>query len=468
MTRFVFTVFALASTSCVACGDSPHSTNGTGSSTGDGDGGKVEVYRGTGPRSGVDILFVIDNSFSMQAPQIALSEALPTLTRVLENISGEPPNLHVGVVTTDIGSGDQSIGGCSEGGYQNGDNGGFLTSGCPQLEDGASFLEDVAGGDGDGERTRNYEGTLADALACMVQVGIGGCAFEQPFEATRRALDAHGPNPAQVSAFLRADAVLGVAFLSDEDDCSASSSELFSAPDSTEADPLGYLGSFRCFEFGVSCDEDPRQRGAKVGCEPDNESQLVTPVADFVEFLRGLKDDPQDIVVAGIVGPPLPVLVRDSADTRDGRPELAPACEGPGGVSAVPAIRHRALLRSFPRRSVFDVCDLGFDDALLAFALDLVASVGPLRCFGIEVAEVDIEGLGTQPDCAAFLLEENGNESTRVEVPVCETLNQQDCLGFGTDPGTCGDTTPYGVDLLRLPPVAADGAQRFSVECTPR
>ena len=51
----------------------------------------------------VDLLFVIDDSTSFLGSQIGLKNAFPALLDELSQ-SGELPNLHVGVVTSDLGT----------------------------------------------------------------------------------------------------------------------------------------------------------------------------------------------------------------------------------------------------------------------------------------------------------------------------------------------------------------------------
>src|SRR5262249_38732614 len=152
------------------------------------------------------------------------------------------------------------IGQIGQGGCSGTGKGGVLQKGMAQLP--SNFLVDIdASG---GARTRNYTGTLADTFSLMTKMGAGGCGFEQPLAAMRAALD---HNPSNVG-FLRPQAVLGVVFLTDEDDCSAKSTMLF-GPDSGL---LGALQSFRCTRFGVTCadggqtPEEMNTVGAKSGC----------------------------------------------------------------------------------------------------------------------------------------------------------------------------------------------------------
>lgn len=54
----------------------------------------------------LDILFVIDNSDSMGEEQASLAANFPAFIDKLQNIEGGLPNVHIGVVTTDVGAGN--------------------------------------------------------------------------------------------------------------------------------------------------------------------------------------------------------------------------------------------------------------------------------------------------------------------------------------------------------------------------
>src|SRR5262245_16782774 len=263
-------------------------------------------------RRAVDLLFVIDNSSSMAGEQALLAENFPRLVEKLEEVPGGLPDLHIGVVSSDLGVPPfevPSIGmsGACEG---NGD-GGRLLLGAPGadcgVEPGVPFLFETIGEDG---AERNYpEGELAETFACMATLGVSGCGFEQHLEAMRLALDDHPDN----AGFLRDDALLAIVIIADEDDCSPRDSALF---DPDRAD-LGPHQDFRCFEYGVVCDADqPRRPGDKAGCGPREDSTLVEPVQTYVDFLRSLKDDGR-VVVSGIVGESGPVRVSEQM-TRNG------------------------------------------------------------------------------------------------------------------------------------------------------
>src|SRR5262249_4877684 len=64
-----------------------------------------------------DILFMIHDSASMNTMQANLVANFPVLMSTLRGFPGGLPNLHIGVVTSDLGAGQDSlIAGCNPGG----------------------------------------------------------------------------------------------------------------------------------------------------------------------------------------------------------------------------------------------------------------------------------------------------------------------------------------------------------------
>ncbi len=374
----------------------------------------------------IDILFVIDNSGSMAEEQASLADNFQRFMNVLENIEGGLPNVHVGVVSTDVGAGPFNISGCSG----SGDNGTLQSApnGSCDPPSGA-YISDVD--DGAGGRIKNYTGDLATTFSCIARLGTTGCGFEQPLESMKRALN--GSNPTN-AGFLRPNAFLAVVIISDEDDCSVSDTNMFDTAQNSISDPLGPLSSFRCFEFGVKCDPDtPRTPGPRQDCEPRNDSPYMFGVDDYVTFLKSLKDDSNMIIVAGIIGNPTPVSV-DLDD--DQNPELQPSCVSNSGEAA-PAVRTSVFLDSFPQRNtVSTICNEDLSDALVLIA-QLLAKVIGNPC--IEGNILDPDG---NYDCQVSDVRYPGED--RQEETIIEECNdsQSDlpCWHFETDTANCGET----------------------------
>lgn len=266
---------------------------------------------------GVDLLVVVDNSAGMTVPQSWLGSALAPLVAGLEALPG---GLRLGVVTTDLGVGPYTTQSCSAAG-----NEGKLRvpKKCTMFPSGASFLESASG-------TSNASGTSAAAAACLVQQGTGGCGFEQPLEAMRRALEG---NP----GFLRPDAALAVILLTSEDDCSAASNKLFDWNDSS----LGPYADFRCFQHGVLCGgkEPSLKSGSLTSCAPGG-SDLHPVGTRYVDFLKALR--PAGRVSALVLAAPTaePYQVGASYDLWGyALYQLKPSCQGEGELKGLPALR---------------------------------------------------------------------------------------------------------------------------------
>ena len=126
------------------------------------------------------------------------------------------PDLRIAIVTSDMGAGDGSISGCDATGGKNGIFQYTARGNCTatNLAAGATYIAD------DGT-TKNFTGNLPDVFSCIASVGESGCGFEQELAAVTRALGADGkPAPAENQGFLRDDAYLYIAIVTDEDDCS--------------------------------------------------------------------------------------------------------------------------------------------------------------------------------------------------------------------------------------------------------
>jgi hypothetical protein len=370
-------------------------------------------------RRDVDLLFVIDNSGSMAEEQASLTANFSRFVNVLENIEGGLPNVHIGVVSTNLGAAPFAIQGCPG----TGDNG--ILQNAPRITacdpPAGRFISDID--DGAGGRLTNYTGNLADTFACIARLGIDGCGFEQPLEAMRRALD--GTNP-ENAGFVRDDAKLAVVVLSDEDDCSVFDTNMFDTSQTGIDDPLGPLSSFRCFEFGVECNPDnPRAAGTKADCVPRADSAYMTDVTEYIDFLRALKADPNDVIVAGIIGNPTPVVVGTNAM---GNPQLEPSCQSASG-DAAPGVRLMAFLQGFPlRNTVTTICNEDLSDALTLVGNLVAAQLGSLCLLG-DIHDADPGMTGIQPTCTVT--------EADVELPACDNPG---------DPGGSTNKPCYTID----------------------
>ncbi|MCG8421123.1 MAG: hypothetical protein MJE77_24650 [Proteobacteria bacterium] len=377
----------------------------------------------------IDILFVIDNSGSMEEEQTSLTANFPGFIDVLKKIEGGLPNVRLGVITTDVGA-RNGVANCRG----DGENGTLQSTGedCPGPDD--AYIEDLA--DDTGARIKNYAGTLEDTFSCIATLGTGGCGFEQPLEAMYRALN--GSNPTN-EGFLRDDAFLAVIIITDEDDCSTENNVMFDNSAAVEQE-LGPLSSFRCFEFGVRCEPDnnPRATGPRQNCQPRVGSEYMYDVDRYVQFLkRQLNKDPADIIVAGIFGNSGPVRVGIDNTGSSPKPGLEPSCETNNG-QAFPGIRLQHFLEQFPGRNTFTtICNEDLSSALVLIAQLLAEVIGNPCIKGDIDTDPDTEGI--QDECVVS--DVNSFASTELKLSKCDPnvpiADQIPCWRLEKDPETC-------------------------------
>ncbi|MDY0003025.1 MAG: hypothetical protein RBU30_17120 [Polyangia bacterium] len=357
----------------------------------------------------VDLLFVIDDSGSMLDEQILLQAQFSALMQKLRAMEGGLPNVHLGVTSTDLGTSPFPITFCEQAG---GDGGRLLTGSCvnptgapyvvdvePQAceiskdelgicsahgcqeancahEPSTSLAIDAATGC---PRCRNYQGQdLEDVFSCIAGLGTQGCGFEQPLEAMYKALDSASTAN---SGFVRENAFLAVVFITDEDDCSASNPQLYDNSQTDINSQLGPLTSFRCFEFGIQCDQTGRTlQGLRTNCQPrEDAGALLHPVSRYVNFLQQMKD-PQMLVVAAIAGPVTNQQVTVGLDEYS-QPEVAFSCSTERG-GAVPGVRLRALVDAFNQPedlswAFSSICSATYTDALQGVADKIIGGLAP-------------------------------------------------------------------------------------------
>lgn len=325
---------------------------------------------GVPPRVGarkLDLLLMVDNSPSMQAKQDVLRRNFSLLLAELRRLPGGLPDLHLGVVSSDLGAGrGVGTGACSR---QGGDRGILQTKPTCGLQ-GATFLTSEEGG-----TRNNFSGDIAQAFSCMADLGIRGCGYEHQLQATRVALF-ESITPENVG-FLRRDALLGIVLLTDEDDCSAdTTSDLFS----DEVSFPGTTASFRCAQAGHVCNgmSPPLApfQAPLASCQ-SNEAGRLIKVRDIVESIRSLKQRPdQEIVVAGIFGWPSPagpaapyryVMEREGLD-------VAPICDTQSHGVSYPGLRLKQFVDGFGASgSVHSACENDLAPALQQIGQKLAA-----------------------------------------------------------------------------------------------
>lgn len=337
--------------------------------------------------SGVDLLFVVDNSNSMAEEQASLAAEIPALVRALvdppdEDADGNPDwlpirDLSVGVVTTDMGVGGFTVPTCTDGDF--GDDGLLRTEGNTAV-DGCSASYPRFARYTPGAATPEE---VAFDVSCVTQAGLGGCGFEQPLEATLKALSPAAPTaatgPGYVpptffrgtrghadganAGFVRDDTLLAVVIVTDEEDCSASDPNLF---DPTSVTYGATDLNLRCFAHAESA---------------------VHPIERYVAGLTALRARRPDLLALGVVaGIPTDLALASPSDADYARiladermtervdptmpNRLEPSCNVPGRGVAFPPRRLVSVAHGLGRgrSSVQSICQEDFAPAAAAFA----------------------------------------------------------------------------------------------------
>jgi hypothetical protein len=392
----------------------------------------------------VDILFVVDNSSSMMAHRTEVGGRIQSsLTDVLAATIGGEPNLHIGVITSNMGANGATTGDLH---CDTSDGGALQTGTCAA---GPAYLEDIEGPDG--TRVVNYDGTLEDALACRVDLDNNGCGFEQPFAAVQAALT----NPVN-TGFLRPDAMLVIVFMTDEDDCSATGSTLYDPSETS----LGPISSFRCFSQSVSCDQPVGETGIKTNCVVRDDNPLLLSLDGFADALVAAKGgDATKVMVSAISGPNDPVEVTPYLVGDMEYLDAAETCvyTTPDGLpaGADPSFRMGWLMERFAGLSWAEsVCDPVAD--ALARTANVVGDVAARHtCLRGALRDVDEQAAGVQPTCrVAFATNARTANEVRRDVVACEDDGDTDCFAVAAD-ATCA-ASGLSIELRGAAPAAGE------------
>ncbi|MBW2735816.1 MAG: hypothetical protein JRH20_25805 [Deltaproteobacteria bacterium] len=382
----------------------------------------------------VDILFVIDNSASMAQHQQNLIKNFNTLIDALKSTRRDQklPNLHIGVVSTDLGAGNwgAAIPSCETPG---GDRGELQHTaripGCPTPTD--PWISYAEGAHNIPCTNADPMECVKEAFTCIAALGSEGCRFKMPMESARLALDiSNDANP----GFLRDDALLMVVFITDEDDCSAAKPQLFDPTLQGLSDPLGPLTSFRCFEFGVQCDiNDRNMPGPRANCVPAYD--WLHNVDHYIRFFGEFKGTKHRVLMTAIAGPKEPVAV----GLVGNNPTLMPSCRL-GESSARPALRLAKLVEAFGG-AIHTLCTDDFGPALRVLDERVIGSPPPFKCIttpillpkggvackaGVDVCKMPSCLAGTTCDMArGVCVTTEGEDTSRLCGESC--LDKADC-----------------------------------------
>lgn len=364
----------------------------------------------------VDLLFLIDNSNSMESMQTILQDSFYEFFQPFEDLQKKQMfvDFHIGVVTSDYGSGATGAPGCdqSPGGQQ-----GILQAvGVKAARDckapvGARFIQY---GTRPGAPNNLPPGQdLADTFTCMASNGANGCGFEHQLESVRAAL----LNTSENAGFLRPDAALAVAFLTNEDDASAPpDTDVF---DKRETMKYGYEDSYsRQTRFAVICCPPGKasctdaeltfppydnSQGPLAGCRPaPNPPGQQYEVKRYIDFFTlpaakgGIKADPNDVILYAIDAPESPFqVIFSNPGTPAGQayaecpalnesanppcvPVLQHSCHNPTRPELFgdPAVRLNTVVRAAPTHRIWSICEEDYSVAIRQLALMVASQLG--------------------------------------------------------------------------------------------
>ena len=313
----------------------------------------------TGTPIKLDLLFMIDDSQSMSEEQANLARNFPRLIDALKQMPAGLPDLHLGVVSSDMGAGNSvTSGACAT---PIGDRGALrVRDGCGLDPAKGRFLISEAGG-----VNTNFTGDISAVFACLAELGTGGCGFEHQLQSVRMALSGF---VADNNGFLRSDAHLAIVYITDEDDCSAPA-------DSTMygGRVAGQDSSLRCSLAGHLC------HGAAppatvfstplVNCTaaPDGGGKLI-PVQTFVDEMKRLRT--QSVSISVIGGWPDDVasanyaIGYDPTSIQSDVLSSIPICQSANGSAAV-ELRMKQFVDAFgPAGKIISICQDDFSNAM--------------------------------------------------------------------------------------------------------
>jgi hypothetical protein len=299
----------------------------------------------------VDLLFVIDNSGTMAEEPLNLARNFPALIealQALEDGNGQLVGADVQIMVTTTDFGNPACDPFHPPGYAPargapisdpcterlerftglGSNPLVIPEACTEVCDPTAparptdhFIRFM------GESHNVEGGSPADALACIGPQGIDGCGYEAPLEVMLQALSPfacwNAPERPECedsgyeTPFLREDAVLAIAIITDEADCSVSDYAIMNPSVFWEVPPGGgaaAASSALCWNAGVSCSE-PDADGVHAECVASNhdingaqgvpdDRAVLHPLSRYRNLLLEFRSRGKEVMMLGILGVP--------------------------------------------------------------------------------------------------------------------------------------------------------------------
>ena len=416
----------------------------------------------------VDLLFMVDNSYSMQAMSNELKQRFGQLFKVFGDLAarGIASDVHLGVVTSDYGAGAVGAPGCqpSPGGQR-----GILQAVGQAAKNtcqpplGANFVRYIFGGANNLPPGQD----LIQTFSCMASVGAGGCGFEHQLESVYAALHNNLP---ENQGFLRADALLAVVFLSNEDDSSAPpDTDIF---DKNKVQQYGFESSYRQTRWGVMCNGILTPYGDSGGplanclpaTDPPGKEYEVTRYINFFTqpaAQGGVKANPDRVLLVAIDAPAEPVqVILSNPGTPGGQPYvpcgqlnegtdppcvpvLQHSCQNPQQPEFFgdPAVRLNTVISAAAHHAISSICDNDYTGAL--------ASLGKL--VGVQISGGCVPSAladPNHPQCVVTDLTLNQDGSTtKTAISQCDQGHALPCWHVDAK-ASCQGLSPDGVQLI--------------------
>ena len=156
-------------------------------------------------------------------------------------------------------------------------------------------------------------------------------------------------------------------------------------------------------------------------------------------FLKSLKADPNQLLVAAITGPSSPyTLVPDV----DGDLTVAHSCTAAAGQYADPSISVQQWVEGFGNHGLLQtICGNSFAPALTSIATEVAKAMGP-PCIDAPLLDTDLATPGLQPDCQTFdqyfQYFDGTGHLVRSELQACAANgNTPPCWALVADAGRC-------------------------------
>jgi hypothetical protein len=476
--------------------------------------------------SPVDILFLVDNSQSMDAMQTELKQKFSEFFTVFQDLAaaGTYADLNIGVITSDYGAGSHdnlsTVNGITKGcqASPGGQRGLLQTTAAAHQSNtgcagptGAPFIHYAFGPSGATSSNLPTGASLADTFTCMASVGADGCGFEHQLESVYAALT----NTKENAGFLRKDALLAVVFVTNEDDGSAPPTSMIYESNVATAQ-YGIYDTYRQTRFGVACGSPPMLApyapvAALADCaaaENDDSVHLGSEydVSRYVTLLThddqhgGIKPDPDhEVILVGIVAPvtPFGTIVADlntglgAAPSPTYQPCKAGAMVGDAGCGirlqhscqnmaspgffGDPPVRLDAVIGSAKLSSTANICGddptqpPDYSAALKSVAALIANNIGP-GCIPAKLTSTDA------PDCVVVdvTTDGNGHVVKQAQYPACALDGNRDPLPTNSFPcwavqvkPACATQSPQslGVTIFRNGQNAPPNTTA-SVECS--